>query len=85
MSLSVGSIKIIDSYNFLPMSLAALPRTFGFEESKGFFPHLFNKIENWGYKGKIPEEKYFGVSQMKNSIYKEFKIWYEEQKNTVIF
>jgi len=31
MSLSVGSIKIIDSYNYLPMPLSSLPKTFGFE------------------------------------------------------
>jgi len=84
MSLTVGSIKILDSFNYLPMPLAALPRTFGLDESKGFFPHLFNKTENFGYKGKIPDEKYFGIDQMIKSTYEEFKVWYNEQKNQVI-
>jgi len=28
MSVTVGKIKLIDSYNFLPMSLATLPKAF---------------------------------------------------------
>ena len=43
MCLTAGSIKCIDSLQFLPMGLARLPEAFGLKElSKGFFPHLFN-------------------------------------------
>ena len=49
MSIDVPQCKLrmIDSINFLPMSLSELPNTFGEEEiSKGYFPHLFNRKEN---------------------------------------
>jgi len=33
-------VRFIDSMFFIPASLASLPKTFGFEESKkGYFPH----------------------------------------------
>ncbi|GBM55080.1 hypothetical protein AVEN_258617-1, partial [Araneus ventricosus] len=36
------NIKIIDSFNFLPMALSKLPSCFGLSElKKGFFPHLY--------------------------------------------
>ena len=35
-------IKIIDSINFIPMSLSKMPKTFGLSElKKGYFPHFF--------------------------------------------
>ena len=40
-------IRFIDSLNFIPMSLAKFPKTFGQDElCKGYFPHRFNKDEN---------------------------------------
>ncbi len=35
-------IKIIDSINFIPMSLSKMPKIFGLSElKKGYFPHFF--------------------------------------------
>jgi len=43
-------IRVLDSLNFLPMKLAALPKAFGLTElCKGCFPHFFNKRENQQY------------------------------------
>ena len=40
----VWGIRFIDSLNFIPMSLAKFPKTFGQDEPcKGYFPHAFNK------------------------------------------
>ena len=40
-------IRVIDSLNFLPMKLSALPKAFGINElKKGWFPHHFNTQEN---------------------------------------
>lgn len=84
MSLSVGRIKIIDSYNFLPMPLAALPKAFGIEEaSKGYFPHLFNKKENWNYVGTLPDAYFYSPASMKPTEYQKFMEWYGEHRNTV--
>ena len=47
MTIPMFNIKFIDSINFIPMSLAKFPKTFGQDElCKGYFPHLFNKDEN---------------------------------------
>jgi hypothetical protein len=44
----VDNVKFIDSLNFFPMALSKLPKAFdlGDEFKKGYFPHLFNRIEN---------------------------------------
>ncbi|XP_019627734.1 PREDICTED: uncharacterized protein LOC109472406, partial [Branchiostoma belcheri] len=58
-------IKFIDSFNFIQMALSKFPKTFGFEDiSKGHFPHLFSSIENLGYKGPMPDIKYYDVDSM---------------------
>jgi len=86
MSLSVDSIKIIDSYNYLPMPLSALPKTFGLQEAcKGYFPHLFNRKENWGYTGPIPDRYYYCPGDMKKDVRKAFDEWYKNQKDKVNF
>lgn len=41
------SIRIIDSLNFIPMSLADMPESFCETElAKGYFPHLSSRQEN---------------------------------------
>ena len=58
MYMSVGrglDIRLLDSLNFLPMKLAALPKAFGLQElKKGWFPHFFNTKENQQYVGLFP-------------------------------
>jgi hypothetical protein len=54
------------------------------EMKKGFFPYLFNTDSNSGYKGKIPDMKYFGVNEMsidKKAIGNRFEFldWYNSQ------
>ena len=48
------NIKVIDSFNHLPMSLSKLPGAFGLNElKKGYSPHLFKTLENQNYVGSI--------------------------------
>ena len=55
MELEEAEIKVRDSFNFLPMPLKALPKTFGLTElNKGYFPHFFNHKENQTYIGPLP-------------------------------
>ena len=55
LTIPMFNIKFIDSLNFIPMSLAKFPKTFGQDElCKGYFPHMFNKEENQNYRGSIP-------------------------------
>ena len=66
MTIPMFNIKFIDSLNFIPMSLAKFPKTFGQTElCKGYFPHLFNKEENQDYVGPIPCQNDYGVNFMK--------------------
>ena len=59
MCLKAGDVTILDSMLFLPMSLAAMVKAFGLkEQKKGWFPHLFNKTENFDYVGPMPAEKF---------------------------
>lgn len=70
-----GRVTLIDSLNFMPMALAAIPKAFGLQETKGYFPHLFNKVENWNYEGALPDRKYYG----KQKFPEKFEAWYDEE------
>ena len=55
------------------MPLANMPKTFGFTElKKGYFPHLFNKLENLNYVGAIPPKKDYSPDTMKPEIREQF-------------
>lgn len=70
LSLEFRNIKIIDSLSFLPMPLEKFSKTFDLKElKKGFFPHDFNKPENFEYSGKYPEEKYYNPNFFYNPNY----------------
>ena len=76
------NMKFIDSLNFIPMSLAKFPKTFGMTElCKGYFPHLFNKEENQNYVGPIPPEAYYSPNTMKPETRKAFLTWHKEQRD----
>jgi hypothetical protein len=87
MYMKINSIRFIDSLNHIAQSLKEFPKMFGITEmKKGFFPYLFNVESNAGYKGKIPDMKYFGVNEMsidKKSIGNRFEFldWYNSQIN----
>ena len=80
MTIPMFNIKFIDSLNFIPMSLAKFPKTFGETElCKGYFPHLFNKEENQDYVGPIPCQNDYGVNFMKPEAREAFLAWHKEQ------
>lgn len=75
------NLRVIDSFNFLPMRLANLPKTFGIQEiKKGYFPHLFNSPENQSYKGELPSKNYFSPDTMSSEDRTKFLSWYEERR-----
>lgn len=74
-------ITLIDSFNFLPMPLSKLPKTFGFRElAKGYFPHLFNTPENQQYVGPLPDKSFYSPDTMSPSDRTNFLKWYEERQ-----
>ena len=87
MAIPMFNIKFIDSLNFIPMSLAKFPKTFGQDElCKGYFPHLFNKNKNQNYVGPIPCQNDYGVNFMKPAEREAFIAWHQEQaENNYVF
>ena len=72
-----------DSSLFIMGSLESFSKTFGLSESKGFFPHEFNREENFEYIGPYPEKTSYKpefFSQEKRDI---FEKWYESVKDNV--
>ena len=61
-------IRILDSINFSPMALEKFPDSFRLTEmAKGYFPHLFNTMENQNTSlPSLPDVKYYKPGGMKN-------------------
>lgn len=75
-------IRFIDSFSFLPMALAKLPKTFGKDEvTKGYFPHLFNRPENKDYVGPMPDPSNYSPNTMSADARQSFLKWYEDHKD----
>jgi hypothetical protein len=83
LSIQFRNIKIIDSYNFIPLALSKCPKTFGLHElKKGYFPYLFNTIDNQEMKDiPYPDQQFYGVDYMSISNREDFLIWYETTKD----
>ncbi len=72
-----------DSLLHLKGSLKNLATEFGGGDTirKGYFPHLFNSVENYDYEGPIPDKKYFDISftaRTRHDI-EEFETWHAAQ------
>ena len=77
------NIRVLDSLNFIPMKLAALPKTFGLTElCKGYFPHFFNVRENQDYVGPYPEPKSYGANYMSTGDRAAFLEWHETKTSS---
>lgn len=75
------NVRFVDSINYFPMALANLPKSFdlGPEKKKGYFPHLFNTLDNQNYVGPIPDKMYYCPDSMFKKGYEKFTEWYNEQ------
>ncbi|KAK3908802.1 putative DNA polymerase [Frankliniella fusca] len=85
-SMKVGNWKFLDSLCFMPMPLAAMPKSFDFQElKKGFFPYLAGP-EFYNYEGPLLDRELYCVSGMKRKAAEEFDRWYDEQvSNNYLF
>ena len=45
----------------------------------GYFPQLFNRIENWNYVGDWPAVEYYQPEIMKETDRSKFMEWYNQQ------
>lgn len=70
MYMKFGSVRFIDSLNFITTSLSEMPKMFGLDQSefkKGYFPYLMNTDEYANYKGEMPPVELFEPHKMKPS------------------
>lgn len=75
----VENIRFIDSLSFFMQPLSALPKSFGLNDEKGFFPHLFNIPQNQDYKGPLPGIEFYDFDNMKPRLQKSFLEWYNAE------
>ena len=77
------NIKLLDSVNFLPMPLAALPDSFGLPEiKKGFFPHKLNTFNPSQVNfDTLPDASFYDPDNMSSDRRAEFYRWYQENKH----
>lgn len=82
-SMKIGDVVFLDSLNYLPMALSALPKAFGFADSvaKGTFPHFFNRPENQFYIGELPPLHFYSPDTMFAGERAKFLEWYTATKN----
>ena len=73
------AITLLDSCNFLPMRLKDFSKTFNLSVKKGYFPYLFNTLENQNYCGVVPEMKYFDSEGMMPDERPDFLEWYGQR------
>jgi len=83
MELKVGCTRFRDSLLHLTGSLANLAKAFNLTMRKGYFPHLFNTIENQDYIGPIPDERYFDLTFSAKTAedIAKFREWHTSQRN----
>ncbi|XP_061190399.1 uncharacterized protein LOC133198307 [Saccostrea echinata] len=71
-------IRVIDSFNFLPMALSKLPKAFQLDSlKKGYFPHFFTSVANLNYLGPYPPAKTYVPGGMSVEGRQEFLKWYD--------
>jgi len=88
MSIHIPHLKMrfFDSMNFIPMALSKIPKAFELTESaKGYFPHLYNRIENQNiFLSHLPDVKYYNPDVMMPDARQKFMKWYEDHRNDTI-
>ena len=70
-----------DSSLFIQSRLESFTKIFGIQElKKGFFPHDFNRKENFDYKGLYPDKDFYKTGFYDAEKKKEFDLWYDSVK-----
>ena len=86
--LRIGSkLFFRDTRLHLGGSVASLGKDYGCKLLKGYFPHLFNCIENYDYSGPLPPKEFYDCSGFKVSMqkgkkqdgYEDFNKWHDEE------
>lgn len=84
------NIRFIDSYSFIPMSLAKIGPSFNLPVCKGDFPHKFSQLEHMHYEGPMPpcdtDDDWYSLREIRASsmekasvAVEKFKTWHAEE------
>jgi hypothetical protein len=84
--MTIGNIIFRDTYLFMGVKLAKLPKTMGLQDTlkKGDFPFLFNIPEHENYIGKWPSLKYYDVDSKSPEEREALIHWHQECVNNNI-
>ena len=89
MKLDIGFTQFRDSMLHVPGSLRDLAKDFcsHVQLEKGYFPHLFNSVANYDYRGPIPDIRYFDLSfVIKNEKeLEQFHTWHSNWNGEWVF
>ncbi|CAD5213648.1 unnamed protein product [Bursaphelenchus xylophilus] len=81
-----GTIKFIDSYNHIPVSLEKMVETLGLTgvvDTKGMFPHMLNQEQFYNFDEEyLPPKTYYMDEFMLPQKRENFLKWYNENKQT---
>ena len=77
-------ISFIDSYKFIPLKLAKLPKAFDLKDTdvymkKGYFPFLFLDTDTMNYVGPIPPVETYNPDHFMSDDREAFFNWYNMQ------
>ncbi|CAH2005267.1 unnamed protein product [Acanthoscelides obtectus] len=79
--MEVGNVKFLDSLNYFPMPLTALPKAFDLKElKKGYFPHLFNTLAHQNYLGPIPALDFYDPDHLKEDTREKLLKWHGKRQ-----
>ena len=80
LSFECGNLIFKDSLNFFAMPLQRFPSTFNLTElHKGYFPHAFNREENWNYEGHYPPMSEYDPNSFDSKKRDKFMTWYQQK------
>ena len=80
MSFETGNLVFKDSMNFFNMNLDKFPATFNLQElHKGYFPHAFNRAENFSYRGVYPLADQYCPDDMLEKKREKFLTWHAQK------
>lgn len=81
LKMDLDGILFHDTMLHLTGSLRSLAKDYcsDLQMEKGYFPHLFNSTDHYGYVGPIPDKKYFdlGFSMSSERDLADFNEWYD--------
>ena len=89
LKMDVGNIRFLDTLSLFQQPLASLPKSFGFQNKvvKGYFPHLFNKPENFDKTfDRIPDLHFFAPEDCRTEEERQkLEEWHSRQDGAWVF